>query len=316
MKRILVTGASGSLGRWVIKYLLSEGKYEITALDLKNKESLHYLKKYHKRINIIYGNIEDPNLIDALIKEHDFVIHLAGCLPPLCNLSPIFGEKLDYKGTENIVRSISFYNPECFMIYPSTTTLYKTSEQAITSSSKVEYDKEDYFSATKYACEKLIQKKLPNYVILRMPFVLEDEFPKQMIHLYKENELVEWITSRDAAYGMVKCIEHKTDINKKIKILSGGASCRINSTELAIYLLDTCGYKHHEIQDTIFNPYKYNGHIFKEDKKMNELLHYQNDTIESYKMRLKKNNKHHYIARLLAKPQKIRLERKRKKWLA
>ena len=38
MKKILVVGAAGSIGVHTVKYLLSEGKYEITILDLKNKE--------------------------------------------------------------------------------------------------------------------------------------------------------------------------------------------------------------------------------------------------------------------------------------
>ncbi len=33
MKKVLVTGAAGVVGLNVLKYLLSEGKYEITALD-------------------------------------------------------------------------------------------------------------------------------------------------------------------------------------------------------------------------------------------------------------------------------------------
>jgi nucleoside-diphosphate-sugar epimerase len=37
MKKVLVTGAAGTIGINVIKYLLSEGKYEITAVDLKNR---------------------------------------------------------------------------------------------------------------------------------------------------------------------------------------------------------------------------------------------------------------------------------------
>lgn len=38
MKKVLVTGAAGIIGSVVVKYLLSEGKYEITLLDLKTKE--------------------------------------------------------------------------------------------------------------------------------------------------------------------------------------------------------------------------------------------------------------------------------------
>jgi len=33
MKKVLVTGAAGSIGTIVIKYLLREDKYEVTALD-------------------------------------------------------------------------------------------------------------------------------------------------------------------------------------------------------------------------------------------------------------------------------------------
>ena len=52
MKRVLVTGASGTIGTKVIKYLLSEGKYEITALDIRTKESQKKLRRYRRRINV------------------------------------------------------------------------------------------------------------------------------------------------------------------------------------------------------------------------------------------------------------------------
>ena len=86
MKKVLVTGASGSIGLKVIKYLLSEGKYEITALDLRNKGSQKRLKKYRRRINIIYGDINDTILIPSLIKDQDYIIHLAGVMPPIADL--------------------------------------------------------------------------------------------------------------------------------------------------------------------------------------------------------------------------------------
>ena len=45
MKKVLVTGAAGSVGVHVIKYLLAEGKYEITALDLKNKNVFKRMRR-------------------------------------------------------------------------------------------------------------------------------------------------------------------------------------------------------------------------------------------------------------------------------
>ena len=49
MKKVLITGAAGTIGLKVIKYLLSEGKYEITAVDFKNGGNHRRLKKYKKR---------------------------------------------------------------------------------------------------------------------------------------------------------------------------------------------------------------------------------------------------------------------------
>jgi nucleoside-diphosphate-sugar epimerase len=90
MKKILVTGAGGTVGLQVIRFLLSEGKYEITALELKNRHVYKRLKPFRKRINIVYGDINDETIVDALIKDHDVVIHLAGVLPPLANVREIF----------------------------------------------------------------------------------------------------------------------------------------------------------------------------------------------------------------------------------
>ena len=71
MKKVLITGAGGAIGINVIKYLLSEGKYEITALDLRNKNSIKRLKRYRRRINLIYGDMNDSVLMDALVRDHD-----------------------------------------------------------------------------------------------------------------------------------------------------------------------------------------------------------------------------------------------------
>ena len=73
MKKVLVIGAAGTIGVHTVKYLLSEGKYEITILDLKNKTSYEKLKRFRKRVNILYGDVTDRILIEALVKDHDIL---------------------------------------------------------------------------------------------------------------------------------------------------------------------------------------------------------------------------------------------------
>ena len=105
MKKILVTGAAGTVGLQVIRFLLSEGKYEITALELRNRASYKRLKSFRKRINIVYGDVNDKSIVDALIKDHDVVIHLAGVLPPLANVRDDLCKEIDFNGTKTIVDS-------------------------------------------------------------------------------------------------------------------------------------------------------------------------------------------------------------------
>ncbi len=313
MKKILVTGAAGLIGLEVLNNLIKENKYEITALDLKSKEANKKLKKYQNQINIIYGDVEDSVLMDALIKDHDFVIHLAGIIPPLCNLSKSFGNQIDYKGTQNIIRSISILNPKCLLVYISATTIYEKQNQEVTIDSKIKISNEDYFSKTKESCENLVKENLKNYIIFRIPFILGDLKFNKNIYLYQKNEPLELITSSKVAEYIVLSINHYKDFNKKTKILSGGNNYRINSNELMIKIYNTYGISFSLFWNKLFNPYKYHGNIFKEDKKIKNFLKNQNDSIDSYFQNLKEISSKRKINRIMARPLRKKLERSLKK---
>ena len=285
MKKILITGAAGHLGTKILDYLIKEKKYEITALDLKNKKTAKELKKFQKEINILYGDVNDSVLMNALIKDHDIVIHLAGVLPPLCNLHKEFGYQIEYCALENIINSILLYNQKCMLIYPSTTTLYKKQINDVTSKSKVEYNKEDYFSEIKEKCEKLIQENLKNYIILRMPFVLTNNDFNKLLYLYKPHEIVELITSNQVASSITKVIDLHKQWNKKILILSGGKNLQINSSLL------NCN---------LFSVYTYGGNCYKIDKKIQKMVEMDNESIDFYFEELKKKYQSRFINRWCA----------------
>ena len=214
MKKVLVTGAAGSIGVHVIKYLLAEGKYEITALDLKNKNVFKRLRRFKKRINILYGDVGDRVLIEALVKDHDIIIHLASVLPPLADMKKGLAEIVDYDGCENIIRAISYYNPKCHLFYASTTSMYKEHENP-TVKSRIELDDYDYFSMAKYKTELLIKNKLKNYTIYRIPLVLSNPLKETFMYNVKKNSVVGVVTKEDAAYAFVKGIKYLDKLNKK-----------------------------------------------------------------------------------------------------
>lgn len=302
MKRVLVTGASGSIGLYTIKYLLSEGKYEITALDLKNNGSYKRLKRYRRRINIVYGDVTDPILMDALVKDHDYIIHLAGVMPPLGEIKKDLCKLIDYKGTENIIRSISFFNPNCYLIYPSSTTVYGDNQNKVTVKTKENINETEYYSATKFAVEKLIKEKIKNYTIFRLPIVLGDIKKERFIYNGVNNNIIELTTNRDAAYALVRAIDYDKELKGKTYNLGGGENCITTYRELLIRVLEIYGITFEFILTKLFMDKTFYGHVYSDSDKLEDIIHFRNDSLASYYMRLKRSSKSRGINRLLAKP--------------
>lgn len=302
MKKILVTGAAGGLGKLVLKYLLSEGKYEITALDLKNKMSYKTLKKYHRRVNVIYGDVTDPILIDALVKEHDYIIHLASIKPSMSILKEKISTEIDYKGSENIIRAITFYNPKCFLIFPSTTNVYGKKNKPVSGNEKVSITNSNYYTKTKIDVEKLIKEKLANYVIYRVPTVLTRLDKEDFIYSTPLDDTCELITASDAAYALVKTIDFKKDVNKKVFNLGGGETCITTFRELIINILKIRGINFKYIWSLLFLEKDFYGYTFTDSEKLENILHYQSESIASYLMQMKRYSRDRKINKIFAKP--------------
>lgn len=301
MKKVLVTGAAGSVGLNVIKYLLSEGKYEITALDLKNKKTLKKLKRYKKRINIIYGDVLDNVLVEALVKDHDVIIHLASVMPPLGDFVKSIGEIVDYGGTENIIKAINYYNDKCHLIYASTTSLYDSSLSGHIDEKIIESTLTNY-SLNKYKTENLIKKKLKNYTILRLPLILNDIIDEPFMFNVKKNLMVEVTTSIDAAYACVKSIDNLKKLNKKIYNVGLGSNGRVIYDDILKNILKYQGISFKYILSRLFLEKNYLSPVLTDSDTLEEIIHYRSDSLYNYYRRLKHKNKNRRVRKLLAKP--------------
>ena len=312
MKKVLVTGAAGSLGKLVLKYLLIEGKYEITALDLKNKNSHSVLKKYQRRLDVIYGDVTDPILMDELIKTHDYVIHLASIKPSMSVLKEKISKEIDYKGSENIVRAITFYNPKCFLIYPSSTNVYGNKKGNVSVSDKVRTTDLDFYTKNIIETEKLIKDKLNNYVIYRIPTVLTNIAKDDFIYNTPRACEMEFITANDAAYALVKSIDVVDAINKKTFNLGGGKTCTAPFKYVMKNILEIRGLSFKYLWSLLFLEKNFYGNTYSDSEKINKILDYQSESLESYFMELKRKGRARIIPRFLAEPFAYFIDKKSK----
>jgi len=302
MKKVLITGAAGTIGKRVIKYLLMEGKYEITVIDFKTRNNSKIFHKYHKRLNIVYGDICSNDLMEDLIRNADYVIHLASSSPLLGNLNKNLTRNVDYKGTETIVRLIDFYNPSCHLMYASSSSVYgMQNKNQVSTSTHIEEETLGLFAKAKLDSENIIKKKLSNYTIFRIPVVLCNPIKEDFDFSYDAKSNIEVITDEDVAYMFAKAIDKKDEINKKTYNVGGGEHSIISGIELNNLMLKGFGFTSKFIKNKMFVETSYYGYEFKDSDKLDEILNYRNDSVSSYFMRVRRSKNKHYVRKLLGK---------------
>lgn len=227
MRDILITGGAGKIGLNLVQKLL-DTNYSITILELESKESIKRLEKFKNKVKIVYGDVEDANLVRDLIKRNDIVVDYAGVMPPLANLNENIAHATNYKGTKNIVDAIKDTNPECIYIYMSFLSVYGLSKN-VTRKLSLNVEStypDDFYSVSLIRSEDYITNNLEKYVILRMPIVLtrKNYYIKHM----KLNRKMDFITKEDLN-DIVIDIMKKTDVLGKVFDVSG---FKANSTEV------------------------------------------------------------------------------------
>jgi len=239
--------------------------------------------------------------MEALVRDHDVIIHLAGVMPPMGEFSKKIGELIDYNGTETIIKAINYYNSNCYLIYASTTSLY---DNSLTGSVKEKIKESELtnYSYNKYNTENLIKKKLKQYTILRLPLVLNNIIDEPFMFNIKKNLLIEVTTNIDAAYAFVKAIDYQKELTKKTFNVGLGNDGRIVFKEVLKNILKYQGISIRYILSRIFLEKNYYSPVLTDSDELENIIHYRNDSLYNYYRRLNNSGKKRKIRKILAKP--------------
>ena len=163
MERVLVTGAYGFLGKYVIDELV-KNNYKVLAFG-RNKTKMQQLKK--KNVDIFIGDF--CNKDDALkaTENVDYVIHCGA-------LSTVWGKREDFintnvNGTMNLVESCRKNKVKRF-VYVSSPSIYagKMDRTNIKENDYDDNNKLNYYIESKILAEKELDKNRDvNWVIIR-----------------------------------------------------------------------------------------------------------------------------------------------------
>lgn len=159
MQNILVTGASGFLGRNLMMKLSKNKKFTIYGLIHSSKKNL--IKK--KNIHYIKGDISKLRELKKILnKDFNYIINLAGNIN---HRSKTETYNSHYKGLQNLIKVIEVKKIKLFIQIGSSLEYGKTKAP------HYEYSKckpNSYYGKSKFLASKLVQKKFKKFIILRL----------------------------------------------------------------------------------------------------------------------------------------------------
>jgi len=126
--RVLVTGANGCIGSWIVKQLLDR-QIDVLVYDLDpNPARLEKIATPDqvRRVSIEQGRIEDTARVKAIVKDEGIthIVHLAAVLMPFCQQNPVAGGLVNVIGTLNVFEAARDAGREVRIVYASSSAVW------------------------------------------------------------------------------------------------------------------------------------------------------------------------------------------------
>lgn len=121
-KRVLVTGAAGTVGKELVRQVLQLGVQEVRALDNNESELFYLNERYAKepRLNCFFGDIRNLESLTYVCRNADIVLHLAALKHVIISeQSPLNAIKTNVEGTANVIQAALASESVSLVLYTS-----------------------------------------------------------------------------------------------------------------------------------------------------------------------------------------------------
>ena len=283
-KRVLLTGASGSVGFEVLKQLCGDERYDVIALGNHSRRSKKKLPGFCNKAEIVFGDITNINDVEKVSRDIDAAIHLAAVIPPKADEETDLAYRVNVTGTENLIKSLEKYSPNAFIIHSSSIAIYgdRIKNPYIKVGDPLQPSLGDEYAKTKIAGEEIVKKSKLDWTIFRLTAIMGGhKISKLMFHMPLDTPM-EIATLPDTARAMIKAIEKRDELKGRIFNLSGGAKCRISYKDFLKRSFELFGLGEVDFPDKTFAERNFHCGYYADGDELEKILHFRQDDLESY----------------------------------
>lgn len=283
-KRILLTGASGTVGFETLQHLAQSAEYEVTVFDVKTRKSVKKLAPFRSCVEIVYGDITNSEEVLKVAQNKDVVIHLAAIIPPLADINPELAYRVNVLGTQNLIHVLEKVSPDCYLIFSSSISVYgdriNTPEIKVTDALRPSPG--DQYGETKVLCESLIQQSKLSWSIFRLAAIMGNhKMSKLMFHMPLDTPM-EICTPKDTGRAFANAIEYRKELEKGIFNLGGGQDCVILYKSFLEKMFDEFGLGKANFPEKAFAEKNFHCGILKDGDVLDHIIAFRQQNLKDY----------------------------------
>ena len=285
VKKILLTGASGTVGYEVLKQLCEhKNEFEVTVFDIKSRKTVKKFKPYKDEVNIVYGDISNEADLIKVSYGQDAIIHLAAIIPPLADEKPELSYQVNVVGTGNLIRLLELHSPDAFFLYSSSISVYgdRLNNPMISVNDKLDPSKGDEYAKTKILAEKIVQNSQLDWSIFRLTAIMGGhKISKLMFHQPLKTSL-EIASPADTARAFVNAIDKQEQLSKRTFNLGGGENCRIKYDDFLSRSFEIFGLGELNFLPKTFAEKNFHCGYYKDGQELDNILNFRKENLTDY----------------------------------
>ena len=283
---ILLTGATGTVGKEVLSQLLEKNKYNIVVFSPDRKKNRRFYSKINGAVTVCYGSLENAADLKKITTPIDVVIHLAAIIPPLADEKPEMAHRVNTLGTQHLLSRVKELNPNAYFMYSSSVSVYgdRLSNPNIKVTDPLIASEGDEYALTKIEAEKHIQNSRLKHTIFRLSAIMgvqNHKLSKLMFHMPLETPM-EIVTPPDTARVFVNALDKKEVLIGKIFNLGGGEKCRLTYRQLLEKSFELYGLGRLNFHPKTFAEKNFHCGYMVDSDDLEDILKFRTHTLKDY----------------------------------